>query len=184
MVKPARILGLNHELCSASAIGHDIGHTPFGHAGESFLAEVTGKKFRHNIFSVVIAQFIERTGSGLGLTHQTLSGMKNHSRGGGDVVSDLKASLEDNLLMLGDKIAYTWSDINDIFFRLKLLDIADFPELQILMNWFGNNQRERMKTCIIGLCNESVEKNTISFIDSDAGAKFNRIKKLCMKKIW
>lgn len=182
VVKPARILGLNHVLCSASALGHDIGHTPFGHAGESFLKKMTGKNFRHNIFSVVVAQQIERTGSGLRLTHQTLSGMKNHSRGAGDVVSDLNVALEDNLLMIGDKVEYTWSDINDIFFRLKLLDIADYPELQILMNWFGNNQRERVNTCIIGLCNESVEKNTISFTDSEAGSRFNCIKRFMYER--
>lgn len=113
----ARVLGLNENLCLAIAAGHDIGHAPLGHEGEKFISKVTGKKFRHEIFGVVLAQHLERRNRGLNLTHQVLEGMRWHSRGSGDFDPSSNISEESNVVMFADKLAYIWADVNDIFYR-------------------------------------------------------------------
>jgi dGTPase len=178
-VAAASILGLNHELCRAMSYGHDSGHTPFGHPGEEFLSEMMGegKKFRHEIFGVVIAQKIERKGAGLNLTLQTLLGMLMHSRGKGQMVISSGVPEEVNLLMFADKIGYLWPDVNDIFMR-GVLKLDDFPELKALVNWFGGNQRERIRTCLVGLCQESAQEGHISFGKGEIGRQFALTKDL------
>ena len=173
----ARVLGLNENLCLAIAYGHDIGHAPFGHAGESFISEVTGKEFRHELFGLVIAQHIERHGLGLNLTHHVLEGILNHSRGAKEVLRSRGVSEEANVVMYADKIAYVWCDINDIFQRTKILDYSDFPEIGRLAAACGKNQRERFAFCITGLCRESAEKGYVSFEGSEAAKIFSELKK-------
>jgi len=72
---------INLNLCMAGALGHDIGHTPYGHEGERVLSKLEGKEFKHYIFSVIVAQSIERKGKGLNLTAATLETILNHSSG-------------------------------------------------------------------------------------------------------
>lgn len=172
----ARILGLNESLCQAIALGHDIGHAPFGHLGEKFLSKVAGKNFRHEVFGVVIAQRIERKGKGLNLTRQVLEGILKHSRGSGDLSVDEKISQEANAVMFADKIVYIWADVNDVFVRTRLLDIHNFPELLKLVNECGKNQRERIAFCVKNLCLESAEKGFVDFKDSEAAKTFAEIK--------
>lgn len=174
----ARILGLNENLCQAIALGHDIGHVPFGHTGEKFISKITGKNFRHEVFSAVIAQKIERKGGGLNLTHQVLEGILNHSRGAGSLWIGEKMSPEAAATMFADKIAYIWADINDIFVKTKFLNINDFPELGKLVNECGKDQRERVAFCIKNLCCESAEKGAVSFTSSTAAQIFSRMKEL------
>lgn len=173
----ARILGLNEDLCLAQALGHDLGHTPFGHVGEGFISQVTGKKFRHEVFSVVVAQHVERGGRGLNLTHQTLRGMLSHSRGDKDLKPSDNVSEEANVVMNADKIGYVWADINDIFFRTKLRNLEDYRELRAMVEFCGDCQRERVMFCIRGLCLESAEKGRVSFLDSPEAEMFAKIKK-------
>lgn len=172
----ARILGLNESLCQAIALGHDMGHAPFGHLGEEFISRVTGKKFRHETFGLVIAQQIERKGQGLNLTHQVLDGILKHSRGAGSMLVDKNISPEASVVMFADKIAYIWADINDIFFRVKLFDISEFAELEKLINYFGKNQRARTAVSVKELCYESAEKGTVSFSEFPLAQIFSRVK--------
>jgi hypothetical protein len=174
------ILGLNVHLIRAGLLGHDLGHTPSGHRGEKFLAEVTGKPFRHEIFGVVLAQKIERRGRGLNLTHQTLRVIRNHSRGAGELHT-AGMSPEETLAMYCDKIAYVFSDINDLFMRNSLTGsnfvLDDFPVIKEQAEWFGKIQRERTRTCIVNLCLESAEKGVVSFQESEAARRFAVLKK-------
>jgi dGTPase len=173
----AHILGLNAELCRAISYGHDIGHTPFGHPGEEFLGSMmSGKKFRHEAFGVVVAQKIERKGVGLNLTRQTLLGMLNHSRGK-DELKPSGLSAEVDLTMVSDKIGYLWPDINDIFFRGSL-KLSDFPALKERVEWFGSNQRQRVRTSVVGLCEESALAGRISFGQEEIGQRFAEVKKM------
>lgn len=172
----ARILGLNENLCLAIALGHDIGHAPFGHLGEAFISKITGKDFRHEVFGVVVAQCIERQGKGLNLTHQVLEGILNHSRGTNTLSRDESTSEEANLVMYADKIAYVLADINDVFERTRILDYGKFPKIRKLAYRCGENQRERMAFCIKGLCQESAGKGCISFETSEAARIFAELK--------
>ncbi|HSD12179.1 MAG TPA: HD domain-containing protein [Patescibacteria group bacterium] len=177
----ARILGLNADLCQATALGHDIGHTPYGHFGEKFMTELIGKEFRHEVFSVVVAQKIERKGKGLNLCHRTLRGMLEHSRGEGDLRLGDGAE-EGNVTMYADKIAYVMADFNDLFSRRSIAEGApkldDHPKLAAEMAWFGPNQRSRVATCVAGLCLESAAKGRVSFADCEAAQRFAAAKKL------
>jgi len=172
----ARILGLNENLCLAIALGHDIGHAPFGHLGEDFISRITGKDFRHEIFGVVIAQHIERQGKGLNLTHQVLEGIRNHARGRNDLSRKGNISEEANVVMCADKIAYILADINDIFERTRILDYRKFPQISRPAHMCGGNQRERMAFCIKALCQESAEKGYVSFETSEAARIFSELK--------
>lgn len=178
-VAAGEILGLNVELLRAGLLGHDIGHTPHGHQGESFLAKVTGKPFRHEVFGVVVAQKIERRGRGLNLTHQTLRVIRNHSRGAGDLHTE-GLSGEEALGMYADKIAYIFADYNDLFSRTSLTGtrfrIEDYPRIGGLTDWFGATHRERVKTCILALCAESAEAGSVSFSASEVAGRFAELK--------
>lgn len=175
----SQILGLNTSLCRAIAYAHDIGHTPFGHLGERFLRKVTGKDFRHEVFGVVIAQKIERSGMGLNLTRQVLDGILHHSRGDKELKISIGVTPEATAMMYSDKIAYTWSDINDIFIENRTgLRLDDFPKLKEQVLWFGSKQRERIRNCQFALCMESAEKGKVSFQTSEEAQRFAEVKKL------
>lgn len=175
-VKIAHLLGLNEELCSAAALGHDLGHVPFGHVGEDFLTEKTGRKFRHEVFSVIVAQQVARHGRGLNLTKQTLEGVFYHSRGGGKLY--LSKVPEYDVVMLADKLAYLLiSDIEDMF-RRGYLRYKNFPELARVLNSFGANPTQRINTCVAHLCLESATKGHVSFSDSSVAQRFDELKDL------
>jgi dGTPase len=178
----ARILGLNEDLCRAAGLGHDIGHTPFGHMGETMLTEMTGKKFRHEIFSAVIAQHIERKGAGLNLTRQVLRAFRNHSRGAGRLGLDDDMTAEESLVMYADKIAYVFADFNDLFLRHAVGTggprIGDHPKLAAEMAWFGRSRRERTFTALAHLCLESAAAGKVSFVGSEAAKRFAVLKDL------
>ncbi|PIT88383.1 MAG: hypothetical protein COU29_01175 [Candidatus Magasanikbacteria bacterium CG10_big_fil_rev_8_21_14_0_10_36_32] len=175
-VKIAHLLGINEKICSAAALGHDIGHTPFGHVGEDFITDITGRKFRHEVFSVIVAQQVERRGHGLNLTKQTLEGMFYHSRGGGKLY--LSKVPEYDVVMLADKLAYLLiSDIEDMF-RYGYLQCKNFPELSRVLNSFGANPTQRINTCVAHLCLESATKGYVSFSDSSVAQRFDELKDL------
>ena len=125
----ARALNLNEDLTEAMALGHDIGHPPFGHIGESELGSLCCKGFRHNVQSLRIVDHLERKGKGLNLTFEVRQGILHHSkpRGdfwGGELPPDL--SLEAQILRVSDAIAYLNHDLLDSF-RAGILRKSDVP---------------------------------------------------------
>jgi dGTP triphosphohydrolase len=166
------LLGLNCDLARAGAIGHDIGHVPFGHQGEHWMAKAMGRpEFRHEVMSVITAQKIERRGRGLNLTHETLTAMLNH--GSNDPTEGM--SQEALVLRYADKFAYIFADVNDIVTRMRYPVSAEITKLA---NEFGDTHRERTSTAIAGLIMETFWIGNVSFVDSELGLKFNRLKKL------
>ena len=103
----ARALRLNEDLTEAIALGHDLGHAPFGHAGEAVLNEICPEGFRHYIQSVRVVEVLEKNGLGLNLTKEVRDGMMNHS------TSRMPKTLEGKIVRLSDKIAYINHDIDD-----------------------------------------------------------------------
>ncbi len=167
----AEILGLNIELSKAIALGHDMGHPPFGHDGEDFLKETTHKPFCHEVMSVVIAQHIERKGKGLNLTHETLRGFIRHSRCN-NACNGTKLSPEGELVAHEDRINYTVSDYEDLTERLHYPVPA---ELRKLMEDLGHDRCERFYVLTTALCIESAEVGAVSFSKSDTAQKFREI---------
>ncbi|MFA5185577.1 MAG: HD domain-containing protein [Patescibacteria group bacterium] len=182
----ADVMGLNSELIQAMALGHDIGHGPFGHYFEVYISKKTGKKFKHAVFSVVLAQRIEREGRGLNLTHQTLTGIASHAReaglrAGGEMKLN-RISPEADAVMYCDIIAYLFADYNDLFMRNSLtgsrLRLDEFPGLREHMDWFGANQRERTYRCLAELCVESSGRGQVSFRECEAAKRFAEARSL------
>ena len=117
----ARALRLNEDLTEAIALGHDLGHTPFGHAGERALDEICAVGFSHYQQSVRVVEKLERDGRGLNLTWEVRNGIERHTTG------ELPATLEGRVVRLSDRIAYINHDIDDAI-RGGVLRESDIPE--------------------------------------------------------
>ena len=148
----ARALNLNETLTEAIALGHDLGHTPFGHAGERVLNEMNPKGFKHNQQSVRVAQYLEKNGDGLNLTWEVLDCMKNHS------MKSMPHTLEGKIVRLADKIAYINHDIDDSV-RAKVLKEEDLPKEYT--NVLGTTYRERINTMVLDIVKHSSGINDI-----------------------
>ena len=125
----ARALRLNEDLVEAAALGHDIGHTPFGHIGEQVLDRLHPGGFRHNEQSLRTIDKLEKDGAGLNLTHETRQAVLHHSKPRGDFLNgaDLdRLTLEAQVVRVSDAIAYLAHDIGDAI-RAGVLDESDLP---------------------------------------------------------
>ncbi len=176
----ASVLGLNVYLSEAIAYGHDIGHAPFGHLGEKLICQLSRKNFSHNIMSVVTAQKIERKGMGLNLTYETLEGVLTHSRGTGQMKINSNVTEEATLVMYADKIAYTFSDLNDAL-RVEVLNEKFLP---CVVKYFGDNQRERISKISFDFIKESSEEGRISFSKSESAIKFAELRTWMFENVY
>ncbi len=126
----ARALRLNEDLTEAIALGHDLGHTPFGHAGESVLREIHPGGFDHFKQSLRVVDFIERNGEGLNLTREVRTGIVTHSKGKGAIIPDKRSeraeTLEGLIVRISDIIAYINHDLDDAL-RAKVIKRSDIP---------------------------------------------------------
>ena len=153
----ARALRMNEDLVEAIALGHDLGHTPFGHAGESALNEVCPLGFTHYEQSIRVVEVLEKKGKGLNLTWEVRDGIRNHRMAGNP------ATLEGKIVRLSDKIAYINHDIDDAE-RAGILTEAEIPKeyRQIL----GSTTKERLNTLIHDIVIHSQGKDDI-FMSSE-----------------
>lgn len=135
----AKALRLNEELVEAIALGHDLGHTPFGHAGERALNGLCSKGFAHFEQSVRVVERLENGGKGLNLTFEVRDGIKNHRTAG------RPSTLEGKIVRLSDKIAYINHDIDDAI-RAGILVSEDIP--QEYTRILGNTTSQRLNTMI------------------------------------
>ena len=149
----AKALRLNEDLVEAIALGHDLGHTPFGHAGERALNQVCPGGFKHNEQSVRVVELLEKHGKGLNLTWEVRDGILNHKTSG------RPATLEGEIVRLSDKIAYINHDIDDAI-RGGILTPEDIPlkYRQVL----GETTRMRLNTMIHNAIRNSEGKPKIS----------------------
>ena len=153
----ARALNLNEDLVEAIALGHDLGHTPFGHIGESMLNKLLSKGFHHSKQSVRLVTKLEKNGKGLNLTNQVIDGIKNHSKPEGEFLnydSVKYLSLEAQIVRISDAIAYLAHDILDAI-RSKFLTIDQFP-LKIIEK-LGERHSERINTMVIDVIINSLD---------------------------
>lgn len=151
-----KALRLNEDLVEAIALGHDLGHTPFGHAGERVLNELCEDGYRHNEQSVRIVEKLEKDGQGLNLTWEVRDGILNHQ------TSRMPNTLEGKIVRLSDKIAYIHHDTDDAI-RAKILTEEDIP-LE-LRKTLGMDTKERLNTLIHNIITNSIGKNDILMSD-------------------
>ena len=135
-----RALNLNEDLTEAIAMGHDLGHTPFGHAGEIALSECLGKPFRHNEQSLRVVDVLENNGEGLNLTYEVRMGILGHT---GDQIPE---TLEGKIVRFSDRIAYVNHDIDDAI-RAGILSNSDIPQSVAQVLGSSHSQRINALTC-------------------------------------
>lgn len=150
----ARALKLNEDLTEAIALGHDLGHTPYGHAGERALNHITEEfgGFHHNEQSVRVVERLEKDGAGLNLTREVRDGILNHQ------TSTTPSTLEGKIVRLSDKIAYINSDIDDAI-RGGIITAKDIPKE--LTDILGNTTNERLNTLVHNIVVNSTDQNDI-----------------------
>ncbi|MEE8422361.1 MAG: deoxyguanosinetriphosphate triphosphohydrolase [Dehalococcoidia bacterium] len=144
----ARALNLNEDLAEAAGLGHDLGHTPFGHAGEEALAELLPEGFRHNEQSLRIVELLEHDGRGLNLTAETREAILKHSKDRDSVAADawgVASTLEGQIVKIADSIAYLNHDIQDAV-RAGLLEEHDLPAE--VRRTLGTDHSTRVETLI------------------------------------
>lgn len=148
----ARALNLNEDLSEAIALGHDLGHTPFGHSGEDVLNEIMDCGFKHSDHSVRVATVIED----LNLTQETLDGILHHS---GSLKKESDAfTLEGKIVKLSDKIAYINHDIDDAM-RAGIIKETDLP--QDCIDYFSLDRSERITKMVLDIVTNSMGKDKI-----------------------
>ena len=157
----AKALRMNEDLVEAIALGHDLGHTPFGHAGEFLLNEVYEGGFHHNEQSVRIVEKLEKDGAGLNLTWEVRDGILNHQ------TSTIPHTLEGKIVRLSDKIAYVNSDIDDAI-RAMILDEEDIP--LALRKELGFTSKERLNHLIHDIISNSMDRDDIIMSPATAEA--------------
>ena len=141
----AKALRLNEDLTEAIALGHDLGHTPFGHAGESALNDVCSQSIR-------VVEILENNGKGLNLTKEVRDGIVNHRTSGNP------STLEGKVVRLSDKIAYINHDIDDAI-RGKIITEKDIPKEYA--DILGDTTKVRLDTLIHDVVSHSIDKNDI-----------------------
>ncbi len=150
----ARILSYNEDLTEAIALGHDLGHTPFGHKGEKILNEIHPNGFAHNVQSLRTVDCLEETSRrrGLNLTHEVRDGILNHSGKGRPF------TLEGQIVNICDRIAYVNHDIDDAI-RSGVITLNDLP--QQALNTLGLTHSDRINNLILDLCSNSEGREKI-----------------------
>lgn len=151
----ARALNLNEDLAEAIAVGHDLGHTPFGHVGEAALDQLLPAGFHHAKQSLRIVEQVEKNGDGLNLTFEVRQGILNHSKPKGDFLdpSMTKAlTLEAQIVRISDAVAYLNHDLLDAF-RANVLYESDVP--QEIMNILGRRHAQRVDTMVTDVIHHS-----------------------------
>ena len=147
-----RALALNEDLTEAIALGHDLGHTPFGHAGESALSACLGEPFRHNEQSLRVVDLLEKNGKGLNLTYEVRMGITGHTG------AYIPETLEGQVVRRSDQIAYVNHDIDDAV-RAGILTNEDIPK--DISDVLGMTHSERINTLVCDIIQTSREAGAI-----------------------
>ena len=174
----ARALALNEDLVEAIAMGHDLGHAPFGHAGEAALDEILrdghGRRFEHNVQSLRVVEVLERGGEGLNLTDAVRDGILHHTGPG------RPATLEGQVVRLMDRIAYVNHDIEDAL-RAGILAAGDLPPREVAI--LGATTSERLTTLVADTVAASAGADEIRQ-SPEIGTAFLRLRKFMFQNVY
>ena len=170
----ARTLSLNEDLTEAMALGHDLGHTPFGHSGERILSRLNPNGFNHNEQSGRVVDVLERDGQGLNLTREVVDGIVNHK------MSKDPKTLEGKAVRIADKIAYINHDIDDAL-DSGFITVDDLPKAEI--EFLGKTSSKRINTMIKSICAESDGKNKVE-MEKDVFAATMNLRKFLFASVY
>lgn len=170
----SRNLSLNEDLTEAIALGHDLGHTPFGHAGERCLDKLSSKGFRHNEQSLRVVDALENNFKGLNLTAEVRDGILNHK------MSGHPKTLEGQAVSIADRIAYLNHDVEDAI-RAGLISINSLPEN--VVKTLGVSTRARINSMITSVYSESLGKPQVKMGKEVADAMAN-LREFMFEKVY
>lgn len=169
----ARSLRLNEDLTEAIALGHDLGHTPFGHTGERLLNSITKKGFKHNVHSLRVVEVLEG-GTGLNLCWEVRDGILNHTKSG------KPSTLEGQVVNLSDRIAYINHDIDDAV-RAHIISLDDLPESCIKL--LGRTHSERIHNMIVDVIENSQDKPYVS-MSPEIGSATEELRQFMFRRVY
>ena len=169
-----RALGLNEDLAEAIAMGHDLGHTPFGHAGEDALTRCMGQPFCHNEQSLRVVDYLEKDGQGLNLTHEVRMGILGHTG------PHIPETLEGQVVRRSDQIAYVNHDIDDAI-RAGILTNEDIPrEISAVL---GITHSQRINTLVCDAIYTSQEAGTMC-LSPDVDQALKNLRAFMFEKVY
>jgi dGTPase len=158
----ARALNLNEDLTEAISLGHDLGHTPFGHIGEDVLNELSPYGFKHNEQSLRVVDLLEKDGQGLNLTWEVRDGIVNHSKSRAQVLSSewgKVSTLEGEIVKLADIVAYINHDTDDAI-RAGIITESGLPESAT--KFLGNSPSARINTMVCDIIEQSWQVSDVA----------------------
>jgi dGTPase len=174
----ARALRLNEDLAEAIALGHDLGHPPFGHTGEEVLDEILyerfGRRFRHNEQSLRVVEVLERDGRGLNLTAEVCDGILHHTG------PSEPGTLEGKIVRLVDRVAYINHDIDDAL-RAEILSPDELPQAEIAL--LGERGSRRIDTLVHDLVESSSEAGDIVQSD-EIGSAMSKLRAFMFERVY
>jgi dGTPase len=182
----ARALNLNEDLTEAIALGHDLGHTPFGHIGEAVLDKLCPGGFRHYEQSLRVVDKLEDGGRGLNLTREVRDGILKHSKGQGEVIPRdrklLPVTLEGQIVRLADMITYVNHDIDDAK-RAGIIADNDIPESSRRL--LGSKYAKRIDTIVIDVISETLQNGLeIIAISAPVFAELLRLRTFLFQNVY
>jgi dGTPase len=153
----SKALHLNEDLTEAISLGHDLGHTPFGHAGEDTLNEIVPGGFNHADQSLRVVDLLERDGKGLNLTFEVRDGILKHTKGKGEILckdpTEMAFTLEGQVVRIADIVAYINHDIDDAI-RAGVIADSDIP--RECLKKLGDTHSERINTMVNDIIRETL----------------------------
>lgn len=170
----ARALSLNEDLTEAIALGHDLGHTPFGHAGERILNKLNPNGFLHNVQSGRVVDFLENDGKGLNLTREVVDGIINHKS------DSTPKTLEGRAVSLADRIAYINHDIDDAISG-GFIEFNDLPKNAIKL--LGETSSKRINTMIKSIFAESNGENKVE-MQEEIWSATNELRNFLFERVY
>ncbi|GFN34688.1 deoxyguanosinetriphosphate triphosphohydrolase [Tepidimicrobium xylanilyticum] len=172
----ARALRLNEDLVEAIALGHDLGHTPFGHTGENILNKLHPKGFCHSKQSLRVVDYLEHTSTrkGLNLTYEVRDGILKHTGGA------KPETLEGQIVRLADRIAYINHDIDDAI-RANIIRLDDLPKDCI--KYLGENHGERINSMILDVIKNSSNSDRIS-MSEEVNYYTNKLRNFMFERVY
>ena len=170
----ARALMLNEDLSEAVALGHDLGHTPFGHAGEAVMQQCYSPEFTHYRQSLRVVEKLERDGAGLNLTWEVRDGIVNHTG------EDLASTLEGVIVKFADRIAYINHDIDDAV-RAGILRMEDIP--REIIDVLGEGHSVRINRMVTAVIEGSTDSDTI-IMTPEVGEATARLRKFLFERVY
>ncbi len=182
----ARALDLNEDLAEAISLGHDLGHTPFGHAGEEVMQRLMPDGFRHERQSLRVVEKLENDGEGLNLTDEVRDGILRHSKGAGPLIPDstenLPKTLEGQVVRVADVVAYVNHDLDDAL-RAKVVELGDLPQgaLEVL----GDSHSARITTFVLDIVeNTDFERHPVISMGEEKRAALEEVRTFLYERVY